>query len=349
MKNNIFIFALMIGLLTGGFASAKNPNFMPTVEQEIVRTTDSIVINFGKKGSRIAIYVADAKDKEKLKNLDVNALLAKVQSKLDNIDPKSQETTITEGEMTLKIYQDKTEANENKQKIVVTDTTERKSKRNVNISWGWDKEKNRNYSKRNSRMVRSYFDFDLGLNTLLNNPNTSFTELSPIGSRYVAFGMGVRLKLSKTSPLRINTGVEVAWNNFMFENNNVRVDKNDTGILWGASPVSQSKSKLVAVYLNVPLTLSYRIPNTPFGFSAGAYVGYRLDSYNAYIESGRDKTQYHNSFFMNQMRYGIRTAVDFKYATLFCNYDLNPLFQSGKGMPDMQVISFGVKISGGSL
>lgn len=198
-------------------------------------------------------------------------------------------------------------------------------------------------------MVRSYLDFDLGLNTLLGNPNTQLTELSPIGSRYVAIGFGVRIRLSESKPLRLNTGLEFAWNNLMFENNNVRIDRNDTQVLFSPSFAPQSKSKLVVANLNVPLTFSYRFPNTPFGVALGGYVGYRIDSYNAYVESGKDKEQYHNSFFLNAVRYGVRGAVDFKYATLFCNYDLSPLFQSNKGIADMQVVSFGVKILAGSL
>ncbi len=343
MKNTLLMTLLLV-LLSNVSLLANKPQTKVYGTNEITVTEDSIIINFG-NNSKIVVYVANTKDKEKLKNLDVNALLRKIERKLDNIDEKATNITIEEGDLKLRVYRQ-----DNGNTTVVADTTKRKSK------WNWDfdndcddecgDDKNK---KRSPKLIRSYFDLDLGLNTYVGNiSGNKLYELSPISSRYVALGFGIKVRLHKEKPLRLTTGFEFAWNNFMFENSNVRVYKNDTETYFAESSITQEKSKLVAAYLNIPLMLSYKSRETGLGISVGGYVGYRLDSYNAFVESGKDKQQAHSSFYLNNMRHGIRVAADFKYITLFCNYDTSNLFQSGKA-PELQTISFGVKLFAGSL
>lgn len=334
MKNRTFFFTLLFALLSSVQLWATN---FTTVEN-IDRTQDSIIINFG-QGSKIVVYVANEADKEKLKNLDVNSLLKKIERKLNNISKESSEVTIEEGDFRLRVYQQP-----NGNTTVIADTT----KANKSKLEKWMDEEEVKEKVRSKRTFRSYLDFDLGLNTYTGNVSSSnLYELSPLGSRYVAIGFGLRTRLSQEKNIRLNAGLEFAWNNFMFENNNVRVNKYDDVTRFEASAVPQEKSKLVTCYLNAPITISYK-GSSGLGFSLGGYVGYRLASYNAYIESGRDKQQAHSSYHLNNIRHGIRAAVDFKYLTLFCNYDTSNLFQAGKA-PDLQVISFGVKIISGSL
>jgi hypothetical protein len=343
MKNRTFLFALslafVLNLCNQIQLLANNFNPIETVE----RTQDSIIIKFG-EGSRIVVYVANGQDKAKLKEIDVNALLKKIEQKLERIGRDASEITIEDGDFRFKIYQ---QADGSSSTTVVTDTTKKMSKwEKWEKIWDWDEAERE--KKRNKRTFRSYFDLDLGLNTYTGNVGSnSLYELSPISSRYVALGFGLRTRLSQEKNIRLNAGLEVAWNNFMFENNNIRVYKNDDETSFEVSPVSQEKSKLVTCYLNAPVTISYR-SSIGLGFAIGGYVGYRLDSYNAFVESGRSKTQAHSSYHLNSLRHGIRVAADFKYLTLFCNYDTSNLFQTGKA-PELQVISFGVKLIAGSL
>lgn len=340
MKNTLLMTLLLV-LLSNVSLLAGKPQTKVYGTNEITVTEDSIIINFG-NNSKIVVYVANAKDKEKLKNLDVNALLRKIERKLNTIGEGATNVTIEEGDMKLKVYRQS-----NGNTTVVADTTKRKSKWN----WNWDSDDdcdNDTNKKRSPKLIRSYFDLDLGLNTYVGNVSSNkLYELSPISSRYIALGFGIKVRLHKEKPLRLTTGFEFAWNNFMFENSNVRVYKDDTQTSFAESLVPQEKSKLVAAYLNVPLMLSYKSRETGLGISIGGYVGYRLDSYNAFVESGKDKQQAHASFYLNNIRHGIRVAADFKYITLFCNYDTSNLFQSGKA-PELQTISFGVKLISGS-
>jgi hypothetical protein len=343
MKNNFFILTLLFALLSGVQLLAKTTNkfsylnYPNTSENDILRTQDSIIINFG-KDSKIVVYVANAQDKEKLKNLDVNALLRKIERKLENIGFEADNVTIEEGDLKLKVYRQA-----NGDRTITVDTTKKERKNNWNISFDNSKEKN------NKRLINGYCDFDLGLNTYTGNvSSSSLYELSPIGSRYIAFSFGLKLRLHPKKPIRLTAGLEFAWNNFMFENSKVRLFKSDTQTDFYDSGTPSEKSKLVATYLNVPLMLSYKSRETKLGIAFGGYIGYRLDSYNAFVESGKDKQQAHSSFYLNPIRQGLRVAVDLKYVTLFCNYDLGNLFENGKA-PNLQVISFGIKLIGESL
>ncbi|MFY7788914.1 MAG: hypothetical protein ACOVQA_13685 [Thermoflexibacteraceae bacterium] len=325
MKTLYVFFSLIACLLLSQISWANN-TLTPTQGQ------DSIIINFG-NGSKIVVYVANEADKEKLKNLDINALIKKVAKQLEQLDDSGEPKVVNEDGVSMKIYY-----NEDKQQKVVMDST--KKRKSWNISWSDEDEKPKN----KTRWVRSYVDLDLGLNNYLGTLPSRLYDLSPIGSRYVAIGMGIRIRLSKEKSPYIKTGLEIAWNNLMFENNNVRVGeaKFTNSFTLAESPINQEKSKLVGCYLNVPLTIGTRIKGTPFSVSAGGYVGYRLDSYAAFVESGKDKQRIADSYFMNNIRYGLRAALDLKYATLFCNYDLSPLFNTNNA-PNLQVISFGVR------
>jgi hypothetical protein len=343
MKNNFFILTLLFALLSGVQLLAKNTNkfskfnYQNIEANDILRTEDSIIINFG-KGSKIVVYVADAKDKEKLKNLDVNDLLRKIEQKLESIGSEADNVTIEEGDLKLKVYKQS-----NGNRTITVDTTKKDRKNEWKFSFGQSRERS------HKRLIGKYFDFDLGLNTYIGNvSSSSLYELSPIGSRYVAFGFGLKLRLYPTKPLRLTAGLEFAWNNFMFENPQVRLSKTNTQTEFLDTSIPSEKSKLVTTYLNVPLMLSYKSRATGLGIAVGGYVGYRLDSYNAFVESGKDKQQVHSSYYLNSIRQGLRVAVDLKYITLFCNYDLGNLFENGKA-PNLQAVSFGVKLIGASL
>ncbi|MBA4054703.1 MAG: hypothetical protein C0490_08335, partial [Marivirga sp.] len=73
------------------------------------------------------------------------------------------------------------------------------------------------------------------------------------------------------------------------------------------------------------------------------YVGYRIASHSkiVYKEDGKEKDKEHDSFYLNNFRYGVRLQVGYRATDLFFNYDLNELFASGKG-PNLNAFSFGV-------
>jgi hypothetical protein len=45
--------------------------------------------------------------------------------------------------------------------------------------------------------------------------------------------------------------------------------------------------------------------------------------------------------YVNNVRYGLRSEIGVGSVTMFFNYDLNDLFEPGKG-PELQAMSFGI-------
>lgn len=170
--------------------------------------------------------------------------------------------------------------------------------------------------------------------------------LKPLGSRYVALGYGASLRLSegRNTALKLRTGLEVSWYNFMLDDNRLAV-QTPAGVAFPDAGRRLEKSKLTAAYLNLPLmpTVGFR-RGAVQSVSAGGYVGMRLDSYTKVKESDGDRDRIHGTYALTNFRYGLAAEVNFRHApTFFVNYDLNPLFRDGQG-PKVQGLSFGVRL-----
>jgi hypothetical protein len=202
----------------------------------------------------------------------------------------------------------------------------------------------------------------LGMNNYLSNGSfpSGNTEVKPWGSWYVGMSSIQRTRLARKFFLEWGLGVN--WYNFKFQNENVLIQKDDNGVQFVDDPRAQTagfnftKSKLTATYINASL-----IPVIDFGDSRhkahmwdghgnsfriglGPYVGYRIDSYSkqVYTEEGdKKKSHNHDSFYLNNIRYGARLQIGFRSTDLFFNYDMNSLFATGKG-PSLNAFSFGI-------
>ncbi len=193
--------------------------------------------------------------------------------------------------------------------------------------------------------------FSLGLNRFNGNYNQpkfadDLYDLNPIGSRYFAFTFERKNLITKNESvaLFVKTGIGVSWNNFMFEGNNV-ITKYPSSVDFPESQIKLRKSKLTASYVNIPLMLDVKFRK---GFithlAAGGYVGYRITSYSkTKAEESGDKQNVTDRFFLNNTRYGVSAELGLKnIADLFINYDMNQVFETGKG-PKVNAISFGVR------
>lgn len=81
-----------------------------------------------------------------------------------------------------------------------------------------------------------------------------------------------------------------------------------------------------------------------FRIGAGPYLGYRIDSYakQMYKDGGdKKRDRNHDSYYLENIRYGARLQIGFNDFDLFFNYDMNELFSEGKG-PALNAFSFGV-------
>lgn len=354
---NLFT-ALLCCLATGVFA---NPD----------AKRDSIVINFGDK-TRIVVYTERKQDFQKLLNYDVNKMLREMGARIDTISKPGETRIYVDEPNGRKYLKDTTVQNKDNdyvrigiRGIHIKDGNEevhistkgihvKDGDDEVHIGKTDDEDTNTNRSttdnkKRSWRLSNSDFKVSLGLNTYLRPGGQALTEeydLRPFGSRYFAMAFRKKLTISQgqSAALRLLSGFEFSWYNFMFEGNNVAV-KGPTQVQFPESSQALSKSKLTVAYLNVPL-----MPYVAFRkgaithIGAGAYVGYRLDSYTkTKIADSGTKDHIHSNFYLNDFRYGVMAEIGFRGAPdFFVQYDLNELYSQGKG-PQLRPISFGIR------
>jgi hypothetical protein len=206
---------------------------------------------------------------------------------------------------------------------------------------------------------RSGFNIYLGLNSFTNTGSIASTdsknyELSPFGSRYFGFGWTRSGTISKgtNAAFKISYGLEFSWYNFMLENNVIFVKGNDNV---GFTDFKNSKgdqialcrNKLTIANINIPVMpyVAFKKGSTITYIAAGGYVGYRIDSYTKTKEQDSGHKEWnHNSFYLNNVRYGLAFELGLKdFPDLFVNYDLNNLFQDGRG-PKIGGLSFGIRL-----
>jgi hypothetical protein len=153
-------------------------------------------------------------------------------------------------------------------------------------------------------------------------------------------------------------GVGVSWYNFKFENDKLRVSKDDNGVVFTEDlrDLEFKKSKLTATFINASLVpvidfsgrnrrgMMFNDHGGSFRIGLGPYAGYRLGSYSKLVyKDGNDnrREREHDNYYLNNIRYGLRLQVGFRATDLFFNYDMNELFASNKG-PKLNAFSFGI-------
>lgn len=199
-----------------------------------------------------------------------------------------------------------------------------------------------------------YFGFNAFGNTGSIIGNSKDFELSPFGSRYFGFGWtrsGMITKGTKAA-LKVSYGLEVSWNNYMFENNNYLV-KGANNIEFAnykdskGDVIPLSRNKLTVANINIPVMpyVAFKKGSVVTYIAAGGYVGYRIDSYTkTKEENSGNKNWNHSSFYLNNFRYGLAFELGLRnFPDLFVNYDLNKLYQDGRG-PGINGVSFGIRL-----
>ena len=199
--------------------------------------------------------------------------------------------------------------------------------------------------------VVSDFTVYVGLNNftgslLLNGDARTFR---PIGSRFVAMAWQKRIPLFVNGPtkLRLITGPEVAWNNFMIEQSGVpgrdKLTEQNNRLSLETASVDVRKSKFVTTQLNLPVVLNVAF-KSGLTVGVGAYAGIRLDSYTAVKPEGGRAVRDHGSFNLNPVRWGLITELGFRgSAKLFGRYEPNSPFRAGQA-PDAGVWAVGLKL-----
>lgn len=194
---------------------------------------------------------------------------------------------------------------------------------------------------------------DFGIYIGINGVSGSGADqlgLRPLGSRFVALSWRRQLPLGdKPGGLRIGIGPELAWNNFMFDNNqrlietaNLITNRTESILVNDASDLK--RSKLTTLQGNIPLLLMFG-PADRVTFGIGAYAGIRLDSYTKVKPSGGEAIRDHGAYNTTSIRWGLTAEAAWSEGTgLFVRYEPSTtLFKAGQG-PNVNVWSVGIRL-----
>jgi hypothetical protein len=314
---------------------------------------DTIIVELA-KSSKVIFTIQDRTDLETLKHYDFQALFQDMLTKLETNDTSALAPT-GRGDSTA--IEDEVARNNNE---------EEDWNLHKNEDYDDDDDDDEDWSNYNSydgnhwgRTWQS-FNFDFGTNNYLEdgkfpNSNNDLYAVRPWGSWYVGLASIQRTRLAKK--FFLEWGIGVNWYNFKFEEDNVLIQKDDDGIHFVEDnrDVSYKKSKLTASFLTASL-----IPVVDFGDNSrkariwdgyrnsfrvglGPYIGYRIESHSklVYKDENKEKDKEHDSFYLNNIRWGLRLQLGYRSTDLFFNYDISELFVEGKG-PDLNAFSFGV-------
>ena len=219
-----------------------------------------------------------------------------------------------------------------------------------------------NNEEKRRKSSKSFVNFDIGVNNYLQNgkfpdaTDEQFT-IKPFGSWYVALASVHRNTIA--GPLYLETGGSLSWYNFKFQDAMTRLDKDTDQTLFIQDPNGFNeyiKSKLTVSYINVFLMPGLHLGKDSKGrpawkhnqdkgvrIAVGPYAGYRIGSYTKVVfdNGAKQKDRTRNNYYLSNLRYGIRAQLGWNGTDLFFNYDMNTLFEEGKG-PELNPFSFGI-------
>jgi hypothetical protein len=311
---------------------------------------DTVTIQIA--GSKMIFVINDKNDLESLRAYDMNQIVDQFESLLDSAGNEGGSLVIDET--------DKADHREVKEPTFIEIETGK------GIKIGKD--------KGHKSRVSNEFHVDLGLNNYLVNGKSVSSEpynLNNWGSRYVALSSMNTLYLGKNKgPFNIQFGAEIAWNNFMFEENVTIRKENGTTRIFSfvqetgdtrplTSPdfltqtVPAKKSKLGIATIGIPLLFGLDLgKNDDFRIAAGGYVNYNIKSWSKilYFENGdKERVKDRSDYGLNDFRYGAMATLSYKGFSIFGKYDMSPLFSvnpevNGVATQDFNVYSFGVRL-----
>lgn len=314
--------------------------------------TDSLIIQFANK-TRVVIHAPDKKGIQLLTGYDLNKIIREMGLKLDSI-PNGKTFVINErdgkrylSDTTLVI----TRRNGNVSVEVRTDKTVSGSDTVVEKKTVYDRVKSR--SRSNDLKIKT--DFLIGLNTWIPQGGASILanqngkpDLQPLGSRFFAinFYRNPTLVKGKSVRLSVRYGLELAWNNYMFEEN-IRAGKGATQVQFNPVVESLKKSKLTVATVQLPVIPQVSFYDTEgrktFHIGLGGFIGYRIDSYTKVKYQNNDKNRDHANFYLNDLQYGVAANIGLLKTDFFVKYNLNTVFRTNQG-PDLHTISFGISL-----
>ncbi|GGF21614.1 outer membrane beta-barrel protein [Echinicola rosea] len=312
---------------------------------------DSIIVEYGHSG-KIVILVDNKEDFEKLKILDVNQII-------DELDLELDEDT---GDLTVVEISDKDGHSKEIVKVEEggAETAVSVGRIKVIVDESGPTTKVRvEKTKKPEPSFRTYFNVDLGINNYLRDGGGFPTSDQPYAVKgWGSWNVGLNLMASQrlSKGFYWDFGLGVQWYNFKFENRDYQAVRGDQNIEFiQRTDVDGFKSKVSASYLTAMTLLKVDFGrmndngNKGLKIAAGPYFGYRVGGRSKYVYreiggSGRHKDKLNTGIYLNNIRYGIRGEIGIGRVTFFSTYDLNELYQDGKGptSESLHPITFGL-------
>lgn len=321
--------------------------------------SDTTIVEFTDKGvkKRVTVYTSSKRDFDLPKTLDLDNVLKSIG--VDSLerqkaiilagkDGEKQDTilVIARDGRSIKIV-----AKAPKEGMMKRDTLRNDS--DDHWSRGEENERERTYSdkkekpKKSGRFFsRSDFGIYLGLNNW-SKGNTTGSSLDTWGSRYFALSLQRNATLinGKQVDLAFTYGPEIAWNNFMFENNNV-VEMSGNQVTFKDFGKNLDKTKLVVPTLNFPMMLNFGFDESKFKIGLGGYLGYRVGGYRKIKYEDGKKEKQKGTYGLNDFRYGLTAELGRrKGLTFFFRYDLSEMFKAEQlNAKGLQAWSVGLRL-----
>ena len=356
---------LIVGLLfsLSVYSSPVNDKYDATYPSK----NDTIEIEIG--DSKLIIVVNSQEELEQLKDYDINSMLKDLNIKIEESDESDQLVIEDEsGKRYLKdttVVYNKSEFEDFEDEFEEAFDGELESADDDPDLTYYNKPINKKVFR--GQKTRHRTVFDLGTNNYLMDgkfpdaSNEPYT-VKPFGSWYVALGPSFQTHIA--GKLALEWGANISWYNFKYQDASQRIMQGDDVVFWEpSSDPSPIKSKLTATYINVSLVpvldfgykrrvetysdgstakyLNYDDRN--FRIGIGGYAGYKVDSYSKFVykDGGKRKDHTKKSYYLENIRYGIRLEMGYDDLDFFVNYDMNTLFHENRG-PELNAFSFGI-------
>ena len=197
--------------------------------------------------------------------------------------------------------------------------------------------------------VNGYFtDNNFGIN---NDPNNVYLELDYGRSFMINMNLWEYNTGLGTEKVRFSTGLGFRFNRYAFKSTNTSLTYNETEVFGAVdSTKSFDKNFLNATYISAPVYLTImpgKDPDKSFHLSVGAIVNYRIGSRvkQKYVQQDRNQKDINRGHYhLNPFLLDASARIGVGDFTVFANYGLNSLFESGKG-PDYTPFSAGLSLN----
>lgn len=144
--------------------------------------------------------------------------------------------------------------------------------------------------------------------------------------------------------VNLKYGLGLELNNYMFDDETIRINKNPTAIVRDPSLEGFKKNKLAADYITVPMMLNINFtPNKKkgFGISGGVSAGY-LYSARQKFKNNDDKTKVHDNFDLRKWKLSYIGELALGPVKLYGSYAMKSMWEKGL---DQTPYNVGIRLS----